>query len=202
MPSKRTVLVESNLSKRQQAGLLALWGLSLLGGSAAIVALEPDHWRSSQPVFVMLVGLLMGSGLLLVAARRFAGRGSPDQNRMLPAIGAIVGVGIFVGGPLVFRPWMYNGRGLAGGITAGATMLTSAIAGIVVIVSVDAYRQNSPNNILTVFAVLSGIGWFYVFLLDRRFTTRHRLELTILWLVLVGGGLFISRQWSGTPRTD
>jgi hypothetical protein len=182
-------------SSRQQSILLGLWGLSFLAGAGGIVALSPSRSAPPQPLLGALLGILAGSTLVIASVG--ARNRHSDQTRLLSIAGGAVGVGLLLGSPLVLAPWRYEG-GLAGGVSVGLTLLMCTVGAIVVCVSVLAYRNDTPRTVLTLFAVIGGLWWFYVFQLDPRFQSTYELELTVLWLLLVGGSVYTARRWRAT----
>jgi len=150
-------------------------------------------------MFGMLLGGLLGCVLVLASVRTFYGYGLRGQQRFLPIAGGILGGSLLLGAPLALGLGRYNG-GLAGGVTAGFTVLLWLIAGVVMYTSVIAYKENNPRAVVMLFAILSGFWWFYVFQLDAQILSTYQLELTLLWILLVGGSIYIARKWP-TKRT-
>lgn len=176
--------------------LLFVWGLSvLLGGSILYSPGDRVGLGGGLRWLTVVVVLLVGVGLVLSGLFMWRDGWEYAREMRIPAL-ILVGVGASAlgGGPLLFRPWAYEG--LAGGINAIGLAAFLVGGGLFIATGVYCYQTQNQTVPLTIFAGLTGAGAFYP--LDASGVTGgfHPILWVAVVVLFVGGpALAVYYRW-------
>lgn len=181
-----------SFSYRRGEKFLLLWGGLLIAGTALLAGLELGGGISRQSILVIAAGSVAGGGVTLSGL--LAHRSALGQWVRLPAFTLVAVGGILaIGSPVVFRPWSYDGlaAGVAGMFTAVVFLLG---VGCLLTGGYCAVRE-AIRPVLTMTAVVAGLGWGYVFQLQQYTSGLSEVLLGTLFIAVAITPVVLVLRW-------